>query len=199
MKKSRKGRFEWKKTCLDVRFSHQKLKTLMKTNFTNKVILLQETVKYWSAINLCYGRQETLELQGCILDAHTWAVCNAITKTIILVVKQCIRNQIQGPWLLFNALNVAFSFNVVMQSEIEQCDIDSNNFVKGDFDFELQTLSMHMMGEVMVVLAPFLAFATTYITTKAHNMLVLMLDPRFQISRCGEGFCRKGKSHIDSG
>jgi hypothetical protein len=28
---------------------------------------------------------------------------------------------------------------------------------------------------------------------------VVMLDPRFQISRCGEGFCRKGKSHIDSG
>jgi hypothetical protein len=59
-------------------------------------------------------------------------------------------------------LNAAFSLNVAMQSEIEQFDIGSNNFVKGDFDFELQTLWMHMMGEVMAILAPFLAFATTY-------------------------------------
>jgi hypothetical protein len=86
-----------------------------------------------------------------------------------------------------------------MQSEIEQFDIHSNNFVRGDFDFELQTLWMHMTGEVMAILAPFLAFATTYITTKAHNMLALKLDLRFQISGCGEKFCRKGKSHINGG
>jgi len=96
-------------------------------------------------------------------------------------------------------LNAAFSLNVAMQSEIEQSNIGSNKFVKGDLDFEMQTLWMHMMGEAMAILVPFLAFATTYITTKAHNMLALMLDPHFQISRCGERFCRKGKSHINGG
>ncbi len=38
-----------------------------------------------------------------------------------------------------------------MQSEIEQFNINSNNFVRQDFEYELQALCMQMMGEVMVV------------------------------------------------
>jgi hypothetical protein len=37
-----------------------------------------------------------------------------------------------------------------------------------------------MMVEVMVFLAPFLSFATTYTPTKAHNMFVLILDLHFK-------------------
>ncbi len=37
-----------------------------------------------------------------------------------------------------------------------------------------------MMVEVMAILVSFLSFATTYIPNKAHNMLVLMLDPHFK-------------------
>jgi hypothetical protein len=48
--------------------------------------------------------------------------------------------------------------------------------VKGDFEAELQTFHMHMMGEVLVALVPFLAFAYAYNLSKAHNMLALMLD-----------------------
>ncbi len=36
------------------------------------------------------------------------------------------------------------------------------------------------MVEVMVILAPFLSFTTTYTPSKAHNMLVLMLDLHFK-------------------
>jgi len=43
----------------------------MKTKFANKVILLQKTLEYEDAINLCYGRLEMQELQGRVLDAHT--------------------------------------------------------------------------------------------------------------------------------
>jgi hypothetical protein len=81
------------KKCVDARFSHRKLKTRMKIRFMNKVVLFQKIVGYWDAINLCYGRQETLELQGRILDAHTWVICKTITETMIPVVKQCIHNQ----------------------------------------------------------------------------------------------------------
>jgi hypothetical protein len=88
-------------------------------------------MKCWDAINLCYRRQETLELQGCILDAHTWVICKAIIETMIPIVKQCIHNQTRGPWLLFDALNATFSLSVAMQNEIEQSDIGSNNFVRG--------------------------------------------------------------------
>jgi hypothetical protein len=42
-------------------FSHKNLKTLMKTNFVNRVILFHESLKYKDAINLSYGKQKTLE------------------------------------------------------------------------------------------------------------------------------------------
>jgi hypothetical protein len=37
-----------------------------------------------------------------------------------------------------------------------------------------------MMIEMMVVLVPFLSFATTYTLNKAHNMFALMLDLHFK-------------------
>ncbi len=69
IKKSNKGQSEWKRACLDVGFCYQKLKTSIKTKLANKVILFQKTLEYKDAINLCYGKQETLELQRCVLDA----------------------------------------------------------------------------------------------------------------------------------
>jgi hypothetical protein len=37
-------------------------------------------------------------------------------------------------------MNVAFPLNATMQSEIEQSDVNSNIFVRGDFDYGLQAL-----------------------------------------------------------
>ncbi len=52
---------------------------------------------------------------------------------------------------------------------------------------------MCMMGEVMVVMVPFFAFASIYIATKAHNMLVLMLDPHFKSLDVVKGFVGRAK------
>jgi hypothetical protein len=65
-----------------------------------------------------------------------------------------------------------------MQNDIQQFETTSSNFVKGDFEFELQTFCIHM--KILVVLVPFLAFSYAYNLNKAHNMLALMLDPRFK-------------------
>jgi hypothetical protein len=65
--------------------------------------------------------------------------------------------------------------------------------VKGDFDSELQALRMRIMGEIMAILTPFFAFASTYITTKAHNMLALMLDLHFKSLDVVKGFVGKAK------
>ncbi len=80
----------------------------------------------------------------------------------------CYLVQIRGYWLLFDALSVALSINVYVQNEMEQFEIISFNFVKGDFESELGALRIRMMEEIKVVLAPFLAFAFTYIDVKAH-------------------------------
>jgi len=63
---------------------------------------------------------------------------------------------------------------------MEQFEIISFNFVKGDFESELGALRIRTMEEIKVVLAPFLAFASTYIDVKAHNMFAPMLDATFK-------------------
>jgi len=52
--------------------------------------------------------------------------------------------------------------------------------VRGDFEFELGVLRVHMVVEVQVVLTPFLAFTSSYNANKVHNMLALMLDLHFK-------------------
>ncbi len=69
----------------------------------------------------------------------------------------------------------------------------SNNFVRGGFDSKLQALWMHVMGEFMEILAPFLTFASIYIATKAHNMLTLMQDPYFKFLDVVKGFIGRAK------
>ncbi len=68
-----------------------------------------------------------------------------------------------------------------MQNEIEILkSLPYINFVRKDFEFELQLLCMHMTTKVHAILAPFLAFASTYSVNKVYNMLAWMLDPHFK-------------------
>jgi hypothetical protein len=82
---------------------------------------------------------------------------------------------------------------VFVQNEMEQFDIASLNFVRGDFESKLGALCIRMMAEIKAILAPFLAFASTYIAIKAHNMFVLMLDPWFKSLDILKTFVGKAK------
>jgi hypothetical protein len=86
-----------------------------------------------------------------------------------------------------------------MQNEMEQSDITSLNFVRGDFEYELGALFICMMVEIKVILAPFLAFASTYIVAKVHNMLEIMLDPTVQILGYFKSICWKGQGYTHGG
>jgi hypothetical protein len=48
------------------------------------------------------------------------------------------------------------------------------------FDVELHTLNKNMQHEVVKVLKPFLEFIKAFDSCQTHNMLTLMLDPRFK-------------------
>ncbi len=52
--------------------------------------------------------------------------------------------------------------------------------MRGDFEFELGALRVHMVVEVQVVLTPFLAFTSFYNASKVHNMLALKMDLCFK-------------------
>jgi len=83
--------------------------------FVSKLMLFQKPLEYHDVINLCDGMQETQELQGRVLDAHTRVICKEVAEIMFPVVKQCILNQTRGYLLLFDALNVTLSINVCMQ------------------------------------------------------------------------------------
>jgi hypothetical protein len=48
---------------------------------------LSTCAKARDAINLCYVKQKTLELQGHVPNAHMWAICKMFTKIMFHVVK----------------------------------------------------------------------------------------------------------------
>lgn len=54
IKKYNKSRQKWDKACIEVELPIWKLKTSMKTQVANKVVLFQKTLEYANAINLCY-------------------------------------------------------------------------------------------------------------------------------------------------
>ncbi len=71
-KKSGKGRQEWERACVEKGLQPQKLKTLMKIRFANKVIMFEEVLEFKEAILLCYGQQKTITLQQRVPKAKVW-------------------------------------------------------------------------------------------------------------------------------
>jgi hypothetical protein len=53
-----------------------------------------------------------------------------------------------------------------------------------DFDFELMNLYFRMACLVVKKFVPFLELCKKFLTTKAHNMLVVMLDPYYKWLQC---------------
>ncbi len=94
-KKSDKGCQKWQKACEQVGVPPQKLKTLMKFHFALRVVLFQETFELKHVIVLYYGSQQSLTLQGRVLNPQVWAIAQVVTNTLGLMVQQCVLNQKQ--------------------------------------------------------------------------------------------------------
>jgi hypothetical protein len=55
-KKFGKGRHEWEKSCTECEMPLRKLKTPIKTRFSSKAIMFEETLEFKETIITCYGR-----------------------------------------------------------------------------------------------------------------------------------------------
>jgi len=53
--------------------------------------------------------------------------------------------------VILGVVNATISIIVCMQNLIQQYEITPFNFVKGDFEFELWALQVHMMVEVQAI------------------------------------------------
>jgi hypothetical protein len=81
-------------------------------------------LEYQNVINLCYGWQKSLELQGHVPNTHTWGICKAFIMPPI--VKQCNFKQNQGYLLISYALYVALTIFVNMQTCIHEFEASSH-------------------------------------------------------------------------
>ncbi len=124
------------------------------------------------SINAMGGNRFKNYKEVCQMHTHGQFV-KVVVKTMFLVVKLCILNQIRRYWLLFWCFK-CHPFNYYVY------EFNNMTKLKGDFDSKLGALRVCMMAKIQVVLAMFLAFASTYNASKADNMLALMLDPCFK-------------------
>jgi len=99
-------------------------------------------------------------------------------------VRQCILNQTRGYWLLSDALAATLAISVEFGAHIDHLSNMNPPLQHGDFDAELGILRGKMSLEAMLVMGPFLSFTHTFISEKAHNMIVLMIDPHFKGLEC---------------
>jgi hypothetical protein len=59
----------------------RKLKIHVNTCIASKVILFQKTLEFKHGIALCYKRQQSLALQGCVPSPEVWAIAQVATNT----------------------------------------------------------------------------------------------------------------------
>jgi hypothetical protein len=96
------------------------------------------------------------------------------------VVEKCIMNQTRGFWLLSDALVSAMSISVKLQAKSNRCEAAVPPLQVGDFDSELEILYGRISKAGVQVLKPFLDFTGKFNRDKSHNMMAIMLDPRYK-------------------
>jgi len=94
-KKSGKGWQQWHKTC-ELAGVFPKKKTIVKIHFVSKVVPFQKTIEFKHVIVICYGSQQSLALQSCVLNPQVWVVAQVVADTLGPVVQQCVLNHRQG-------------------------------------------------------------------------------------------------------
>ncbi len=87
------------------------------------------------------------------------------SKVLIIVICTCIHG---------------FTLYILMKSEMAKIKILNQLLIWRNFDSKLLKFKLKMNSQVINVLTPFLAFLSSYINAKAHNMLSSMLDPCFK-------------------
>ncbi len=87
-----------------------------------------------------------------------------------------IINQHHGYWLLSYAVALAIKLHVKFSKEILELQVKIYAIEEMDMRMKVRQLGTNMRGHVNIVLKPFLDFMFVFKPTKAHNVVVFMLD-----------------------
>ncbi len=124
----------------------------------------------------------------------TWQISQTIVNFFFKVDYTCVLNQSCGHWLFSNALHFTISMNLKLMEE-NQVLPSFENLMDDDsiVNDELFLLASNFRKEVINVLDFFLSLLKVYDKRKAHDMISLMLDPRYKGLRIVSSFVGRNK------
>jgi len=97
-----------------------------------------------------------------------------------------ILNQSKGLWLSNDGLNVAISMSLKLKDKTNHLPLSNvliNDIDDSGLTIELETFAKNIKKEFIMVINSFLSFLKRYNKRKTHNLLDLMLNPRFKSLR----------------
>jgi hypothetical protein len=97
------------------------------------------------------------------------------------IVFSCVFNQFHGHWFINDVLHFVISMSLKLKEE-NKIIPSFESLMEDDsiISDELSLLAFNIRREVINVLDFFLSFLKKYENKKVHNMISLMLDPRFK-------------------
>jgi hypothetical protein len=111
----------------------------------------------------------------------TWQIFQTIVDCLSPIVFACVLNQSRGQCVLHDVLHSTISMSLKFKEENQvlpsfESLIDDDSIVND----ELSLQASNIRREVVNVLDSFFSFLKVYDKRKAHNMISLMLDPRYR-------------------
>jgi len=111
----------------------------------------------------------------------TLDVFQIIIDIIFSIVNACVFIQYRGHWLFSNVLHVEITMALKLKKEFKMTPFMVNLIEDGmAMVLELFMFAFNTRKQVCAILDCFLSFLKKYENKKTHNMLILMLNPRFE-------------------
>jgi len=144
--------------------------------------MFQKTLQFQYAIVLYYNKQTVVRIIDLVPPPLTWQIFQIIVDYLSPVVFTRVMNQSCGHWLLNDDLHSTISMNLKCRGK-NQVLPSFENLMDDDsiVNDELSLLVFNIRREVINVLDYFLSFLKVSNKRKTHNMIFLMLDPKYKI------------------
>ncbi len=118
-----------------------------------------------------------VRITSCVPSLLILYVFQIIIDIISPIVNACVFNQYCGHWLFSNALHAEITMSLKLKEQFKMTPF-MFNLIEDGIAMVLELLNIKK--QVCDFLDGFLSFPTKYEKKKTHNMLILMLNPRFE-------------------
>jgi hypothetical protein len=143
--------------------------------------MFQEALQFQSTNVFCYNKHITMKVTSHVPPPLTWQFFQTIIDRLSPIVFACVFDQSHGHWLLNDVLHFAISMSLKLR-EKNHILLSFESLMDDDLIIsdELSLLSFSIRREVINVLDFFLPLLKVYDRGKTHNMIFLMLDPKYK-------------------